>query len=530
MINNQTCRTGTAHAFVGLCASCLAKPASTTNVTRCDVPGLLQMSTRHNSLLPLALRICASLVGVAALTYAAHDLVPVNATTAGFAYLVMVLFIASTWGFVESATASVAATLAFNYFFLPPVGTFTIADPENWVALGAFLTTALVASRLSTVAKQRALEAIERQRDLERLYTFSRAILLIEPGDAFPRELAAKLAVAFSFSAVVLFDRRTGEFFRAGPSDFEGLDEQLREAALHGTSFSDIENSRSITAVRLGSEPIASLALQGPRMHDSVLQGIANLVAIGLERDRAQGLAHQIEAARQSEQLRTTLIDAMAHEFKTPLTSIRAATTALLSDPGQPPATRAELLRIADEETEHLRNLIDDALDMARLDTTTIDVQLEPSDVTALTRDVVASIRKEVDPRPIEIMSNCDGERILADQRLLRIAIKQLVENALKYSPPATPIKVAVEISDKDSMCVEVTNHGPGIPASEQVRVFERFWRSPSVKKQVPGTGLGLSIAYGIARAHNGELTMTSRPGRTTFRLALPIEIQGRSR
>ena len=141
----------------------------------------------------------------------------------------------------------------------------------------------------------------------------------------------ANLAETFGLSAAVLYDRRTGEFYRAGPADFEGLDDQLRDAALQGTSFSDAATYRTITAVRLGAEPIASLALQGVNMPDSVLQGVGNLVAIGLERARAQDLAHQVEAARQSEQLRTTLIDAMAHEFKTPLTLIKGATSSVLA-------------------------------------------------------------------------------------------------------------------------------------------------------------------------------------------------------
>jgi two-component system, OmpR family, sensor histidine kinase KdpD len=472
------------------------------------------------------LRLLASLAGVAVVTLVAHKLVPVNATTVGFAYLVLILLIASTWGFVESALASIAATLTFNFFFLPPTGTFTIADPHNWIALFSFLTTSLIASRLSTEAKRRAVDAIERQQDVERLYTFSRAILLIDTTEPFAKQLAAKLAEVFQLSAVVLYERRTGEFFRAGPSDFEGLDDQLRDAALHGTSFSDVQRNRIMTAVRLGSEPIASLALQGPRMPDSVLQGIANLVAIGLERAKAQELAQQIEAAKQSEQLRTTLIDAMAHEFKTPLTSIRAATTSLMSAPDQPFENRIELLRIADEEAEHLRNLIDDAVEMTRLDTANIEVHLERSDLREIVRDVVDSMQKEIDGRPLEVV--CDGEQpvIAVDQRLVKLAIKQLLDNALKYSAPGTPVTIRVRNSN-GMITIDVTDHGKGIPPLEQARVFERFYRSPSVKKQMPGSGLGLSIAHGIARAHNGDLTVTSRPGETTFRLILPTEYKG---
>ena len=172
-----------------------------------------------------ALRWLLSLSILAAITFAAHAL-SINSTTAGFAYLLVVLILASTWGFFEAAVASIAATLALNFFFLPPVGTFTIADPQNWVALFSFLTTSPIASRLSTEAKRRALEAIERQQDVERLYTFSRAILLIESNDPFAAQLTRKLQEIFQLSAAVLYDRRTGEFHWAGPADVEGIEDQ----------------------------------------------------------------------------------------------------------------------------------------------------------------------------------------------------------------------------------------------------------------------------------------------------------------
>src|SRR5581483_8145686 len=188
---------------------------------------------------------------------------------------------------------------------------------------------------------------------------------------------------------------RTGDFVRAGPADFEGFDDQLRESARNGTTFTDEKGSRVITAVRLGSEPVASLALEGARMPDPVLQGIANLVAIGLERARAQTLAHEMEAARQSEQLRTTLLDAMAHELKTPLTSIKAATTALRANFGQSPAARTELIEIADEEAEHLQKLIDDAIEMARLDTARIEIEPALSELPRLVREAIAVVLPE---------------------------------------------------------------------------------------------------------------------------------------
>jgi two-component system sensor histidine kinase KdpD len=464
-----------------------------------------------------------SLAGVALVTWIGHDFLAANATTIGFAYLLLVLIIASTWGFLYAAIASVAATLTFNFFFLPPVGRFTIADPQNWIALFSFVITSLIASRLSAQAERRALDAVATQQDLERLYTFSRAILLIDDREPFARQLVRKVTEIFELQAVVLYERRSDEFFRAGPADFDGREDQLRDAALQGTFFTDSGHKRVITAVRLGSEPIAGLALQGNEMPDAVLQGIANLVAIGLERARAHDLAAQVEAVKQAERLRTTLLDAMAHEFKTPLTSVMAATTSLLSNLDQPRETRAELVRIADEEAKHLKQLIDDALEMGRLISSNIEIQTEPSNVGQIVSELVASMRPELDGRTVKINCEDPPAAIAVDRRLIRLAIKQLMDNALKYSLPDRPIGIQVQ-NGAGTVTVAVTDHGGGISAKEQERIFDRLYRSPSVEHQVPGSGLGLSIARNIARAHHGDLTVSSRPGDTTFQLTLPVD------
>jgi two-component system sensor histidine kinase KdpD len=483
-----------------------------------------------SSSIQLALRLLASLAGVVVVTVSAYAVIPHNPTTVGFAYLLLVLIIASTWGLPEATLASIAATLCFNFFFLPPIGKFTIADPQNWVALFSFLATALIASRLSARANRQALDAVERQRDIERLYSFSRAILLTDPVEPLAKQLARKLADIFGLDAVVLYDRRTGEIHRAGPSEFDGMEDQLRDAASQGTSFFDPEHKRVITAVRLGSEPIASFAIQGIYMQDSVLQGISNLIAIGLERARAQDLAHQVEAARRSDQLRTTLLDAMAHEFKTPLTSIRAATTSLLSSPDQPVQSRTELLEVADEEARHLQVLIDDAVDMARLESDNnnqIQLRRELTDPKELVEDVVASLHTQIDERPVDIHAEGSLPQLPLDRRLLKLALKQVLDNALKYSPPRSAVTIRVSDAPRSNgnhaINFEITDHGQGIPAREQGRLFERFYRSPSVKNQIPGFGLGLAIANTIVQAHHGELSVNSRPGETTFRVTLPL-------
>jgi two-component system sensor histidine kinase KdpD len=477
-------------------------------------------------LLQRAIRFLLALAGVALVTWFFHSVIPVNATTAGFVYLLLVLTIASTSEFLEALVASVASTFTFNLYFLPPMGTLTIADPQNRVALFSFLAVSLVASRLRTEARRRAQDALARQQDLERLYSFSRSILLIDKSESFARQLVRKLAEIFELEAVVLYERRTDEYYRAGRSDFNGMDGQLKDAALHGTVLSDIARNRTITAVRLGAEPIGALGLQGRPMPDSVLQGIANLAAIGLERARAQDLEAQIEAARQSEKLRTTLLDAMAHEFKTPLTSVMAATTALLHDPEQPAARRIELLRIADEEAQRLKELIDDTVEMGRLDTSDIRVQAELTDILELVRGVVASMHIPASDRSIEVACGECPAPIPVDHRLISLAVRQLLDNAIKYSPPEGPVAIRVS-GGNGAVAIEVTDHGRGIPLQEQSRIFQRMYRSPSVEHQVPGSGLGLSIALNIVRAHHGDLTVTSQPGETTFRMTLPARPDG---
>ena len=185
-----------------------------------------------------------------------------------------------------------------------------------------------------------------------------------------------------------------------------------------------------------------------------------------------------------------------------------------------------ELLKIADEEAQHLANLISDTVSIARLDAGHIKVNPELSDITEVIDEVIGSMKTELQGRPLEIIRGEEVPSTAFDRHLIKLALKQLVDNALKYSPPGTPLKIRIG-QDHGSIGVEVTDYGKGIPVQEQNRVFERFYRSPSVHAQIPGSGLGLSIAQSILRAHSGDLSVSSRPGETTFRLLLPIQYKG---
>ena len=298
--------------------------------------------------LPL-LRIAAAAGIAGAITDIYFQYIVVNPTTVALTYVLAVLIIAGSWGILEATAAALTAVLCFNFFFLPPVGTWTIADPQNWVALAVFMVTAIIVSQLSGRARQRNLEALARQGDLERLYALSRSLLLSEAGPTATAGIARLIADTFGLSAVGLYDHQTDVISWAGPMEVPNLDDRLRDVARRGVSFPD-GSGVIVTAIRLGGAPIGSLAIADGHLNDTVLQSVTNLAAIGLERARGQAATARAEAARESSELRAAVLDAAAHEFKTPLTSMKAAATALRSAvPDTDP--RHELVDIVDRRS-----------------------------------------------------------------------------------------------------------------------------------------------------------------------------------
>ncbi len=473
-------------------------------------------------------RLAASMVVIAAITFICTRAIPVNATTAGFAYLLGILAIAATWGLVESIAASVAAMLCFNFYFLPPVGKFTIADPQNWVALFAFLATALVASHLSDREKKQADDAMRRQRETEQLYALSRAILLTDPAQPVGSQAARHISEIFECQGAALYDAKTGDVFQGGPEDLIDVEGKLKQVAVQGNNV--VEPPLFVAAILLGGRPIGSLALKGASLSDGALQALLNLVAIALERVRSEEAANRADAARQSEEFKSTLLDAIAHEFKTPLTSIKAASTSLLSEtlPLAPPLR--ELAAIIDEETDRMNQLVTEAVRMSQIDAGKVRLERESIDVAALLAKVAGQFESQAAGRALRVDAAADLPRISADPELLSLALRQLIDNALKYSPPGSPVDVTARL-EGDRVVVRVHDRGPGIPERERDRIFEKFYRRGGSRDRVPGTGLGLYIAREIVRTHGGDLWIEADPGEgSEFCAALPLRKEARTR
>ncbi|MGA3187919.1 MAG: ATP-binding protein [Bryobacteraceae bacterium] len=479
--------------------------------------------------LRLVFRVAASLLLVAAVTFLCRRVFSVNATTAGFAYLLGILAIGSTWGLIESVAASVAAMLCFNFFFLPPVGMFTISDPQNWVALFAFLTTALVASHLSDREKKQAEEAKGRQQETEQLYALSRSILLTDPSQSVGSQAARHISEIFDCPGVALYDAKTADVFRGGAEDLLEIEGKLKQVAVQGNNF--VEPPLFVAAILLGGQPIGSLALKGCSLSDGALQALLNLVAIALERVRMEEAANRAEAARQSEEFKSTLLDAIAHEFKTPLTSIKAASTSLLSDsPALSPQFR-ELAAIIDEETDRMNQLVTEAVRMSQIDAGKIRLERELLDIPQLLARVIENFESQAAGRSLRLNPGANLPRVSADPDLLLLALRQLIDNALKYSPPGSPIGVVADL-EGDRVVIRVHDRGPGIPERERERIFDKFYRRSGVAGAgVPGSGLGLYIAREILRTHGGDLWIESEPGEgSEFCVGLPIPKEGRTK
>jgi two-component system, OmpR family, sensor histidine kinase KdpD len=463
-------------------------------------------------------RLSAAVATVAVITSVFH-LIQVNPTTVALTYVVAVLLIATQWGIAEATAASVAAMFAFNFFFLPPVGTLTIADPQNWVALVAFLITAIVASQLSGRARRRNVEAISRQRDLERLYALSRALLLLSDNSApIPAAIARQIADVFELETVAVYDPHTDTVSWGGAKEAQALEARLRDVARQATSFRD-PSGLIVTAIQLGGVPIGSLAMTDAGLSDTVLQSIANLVAIGLERARGQEAANRAEAARQSGELRATMLDAVAHELKTPLTSMKAAAGDLLST--APAGREHELVDIIDEGLDRLQALVTDAIQMLRIDAGDFKVHRDSYRLADLVDSTVGALQSRLDGHTV-IRQIPHDLLIDVDRDLLHLAFRQLLDNAVKYSPPTSTIRIAA--TGNGSIEISVRNSGSTIPEREQSRLFERFYRGTGAG-HVPGTGMGLAIVQQIAQAHGGTLNVSSSSAEgTEFTMSFPRE------
>jgi two-component system, OmpR family, sensor histidine kinase KdpD len=455
-------------------------------------------------------------------------LLPVSATTAAFALLLVVL-VTSTFGRLWIATVvALGATLALNFFFLPPVGTFTIVDPQNWIALFAFLATAVIASNLSAAAQARASDAIARRNEVTRLFDLTRDVLLTTETlgaiDALARHVARRFQLAGI--AICLPGDRGWRIHQGGHDDVHVNPDLLNQALAKARGALEFDAHRRvygghiqvndgqpdsvlIVPLRHGTKAVGLLAAVASTLDVGTLDAVAGVVAIAIERTQFLNEREAAERVRQKADLAATLLASLSHDLKTPLTAIRVAVENL---GGQLPAgEHATQASAAIVELDRLNRLFQDILDMARIDAAALDVERQwvtPADVVDAAS---AHVRHALDGHPLQVDADAETE-VEIDPRVASVALSHLLENAGRYSSTTSEITVEGR-AGADGLRVAVTDRGPGLDPAELDHLFERFYRGHTARQLAPGTGMGLAITRGLLAAVGGRVWAENVPG-----------------
>lgn len=436
-------------------------------------------------------------------------------------YLLIVVLQSLTGDFLSSALISGMAAACLDYFFAEPLFTFRITRPSDAFALVSFLITALVITQL--VSRLRAEVRLTRAQKnrLDRLYQLSQQLLSLEP-DAPEDKFLEPFRRLFGVTAISIFDGQTGETRIVGGSRNQ-LAERTRDAYIAGRSTSDGAAGVSVRCLQLGSKLTGAIGFESLEDPEETIGPLAALTNAHLEKTQAFRTATAASAAAQAEVYRSAILDALAHEFKTPLATILAAAGGL-REAGPLGPEQMEMTDTVETEAERLGRLTSRLLRIARLDREDVRPRIEMIDMDSVVRHIAEQYSRQWPDRKISVVNRGESTEEPADAELLRLALSQLLDNACKYSSSGAAIRITLD-HDQDGFAVEVSNSGSSIPASERRLIFERFYRGVETKRHTAGSGLGLYVARKIALAHGGSLHLVAEEGTSrtvAFRLKIP--------
>ncbi|HEV2325904.1 MAG TPA: ATP-binding protein [Terracidiphilus sp.] len=457
---------------------------------------------------------------------AALALLHANSTTAGLVFLVLVVWSATRAGRWLAVYIALLCAVLFDYLFLPPYHTFLLSGGEAWVAMASFLASCVVVSRVAEVARRQSLHAEQRREDVERLYALSQEMMLYEDAAALVRELPKLVERIFELDAVVLYVRNEDRFYLSA-GELPGNVRAVMLAMAHGHNpTNEVTGEYFATALLLGLRPLGSLSWKRGRrggLSHEVAAAVSAQVAIALARSIAIETSTRVEAARESERLRTALTDSLTHELRTPLTAIRAAATTLLGAGELDESGRKDLAGIIDDEAARLDQLIGAAVEMAEIDAHVVRVHPAPHHPRALLDEAVEASRKLLAGHTVVIAPVKLDESAWFDAHLLGRVLRHLLENAAKYTPAGSRIALSsLRTGDRLEFCVE--DNGPGINGQDLPLIFEKFYRGKRSTPGGKGSGMGLAITRAILAAHGGGIEATSVPGQgTCFRFWVPL-------
>ncbi len=440
-------------------------------------------------------------------------------------YLLIIVPTALWCGFWQAVIVSLSAVVEQSYFSSRQGRLNPEADATNSITLVAFILTALVISRLSARVTEHARATDSWGGQMEDLYEFTRRTLQmnlhVEPG----AQLAELVHEIFALEAVVIFDADLHEIYQAGYWHDDPL-ELAQNVYYFESSDDDPETGIARRVVRLGTVPIGSIVLRG-ETSPLTNNAIASLIAVTFDRYRAFANESRIETERQTEQLRSTVLDSLAHEYKTPLTAIRAASTGL-NEMGRLSPGQSELVSLINEQADLLNDLTTRLLTTARLDAGEVTVHATPVGVASLLDEVVASLSDRLASMKVAIDVPDDSLVLCCDRRLMTMLLSQYIDNACKYAIYGTTITIRA-VQSKAEVIFSVHSFGPVIPIADRERIFDRYYRSSTSSNRASGTGIGLSVAKRAAMIHDGYVWVTSDQDEgNTFYAAVPSQARKR--
>jgi len=465
-----------------------------------------------------ALRITVGVVAALLITWVAYRF-HFNLSSATSVHLFLVTAIALRWGFLEASIVSLLSVACLDYFFTQPLFHLYMSDSHDWVALITFEGVALLVSRLSNQVSRHARESELHRSQLQKLYELSQSILLLDAQKPVDQQLANLIQATLQVKGVALWNAYDLRLCKSGDCDV--AEDEVWSVYFMEANRDDYATATSWRVLRLGTRPIGSLMIRGHSLDAESINAAVSLTAVAIERERSVAAESSAEAARQSEQLRSAVLDGLAHAFKTPLTTIRSSSSGLL-EMNTLSGTEKRLITLIDRQAGHLNNLTTHMLRTARLDNVDLRIRKEQVDLMQLIRRSIEESSQELGDHPVNVQPMMQSQGVWADPQLLKMALFQLFDNAAKYGTPGSAIVVDVQ-EEQSEILVGIHNEGSFIPLEERSRIFQRFYRCPGSDRRASGTGIGLSVVKRITEAHQGRAWVNSNQATgTTFFLTLP--------
>jgi two-component system, OmpR family, sensor histidine kinase KdpD len=466
----------------------------------------------------VVIRIAVGIAAALLITWVAYRF-HFNLSSATSVHLFLVTVIALRWGFFEASIVSLLSVACLDYFFTQPLFQFYMSDSHDWVALVTFESVALVVSRLSNQVSRHARDSEIHRSHLQKLYELSENVLLLDRQKPIDEQLASLIQTTLQVKGVALWNAYDLHLCMSGTC--EVTEDEVRSIYFTERNEDDSVTATSRRVLRSGTRAIGSLIICGHSLDDASINATASLTAVAIERARSFSAESSAEAARQSEQLRSAVLDGLAHAFKTPLTTIRSSSSGLLEMDTLSGAEK-RLVALIDQHADHLNDLTTRLLRTAKIDNADLKLKREQIDLRQLIQSSIEASAQELGTHPINLQPRVQRSLVWADRQLLEMALFQLLDNAAKYGSPDSSITIDVQEEQAETL-ISIRNEGSFIPPHEREKIFKRFYRSPGSDRRASGTGIGLSVVKRITEAHQGRTWVNSGEHTgTTFFLTLP--------